>query len=142
MWPGQTESLETLKLRAAALAAEAERLTESYRRSTWIRFTLVFFPVPFVVVLLRLQLEPWHYYLAGAAYLGFSALLYVVDSRASDKCDQTVRAAGRARQAYELASHPSRRAGTTAPTATQESSCESGTAAWTSRPSGVGSWSL
>jgi hypothetical protein len=105
----QTEDLEALQQQASALAAEAEALTETYRRATWVRFTLVFFPVPFVLVLLRLDLESWHYYLAGAAYLGFSALLYSLDSRASDKCDEAVRAAGRARQAYELASHAARR---------------------------------
>jgi hypothetical protein len=50
-------------------------------------------------VLLRLQLESWHYFVLGAAYLGFSALLYVIDSRASDKCavaEQTAEAAERA----------------------------------------------
>jgi hypothetical protein len=105
----ETEKIEALQRQASALAAEAQALTEAYRRATWIRFTLVFFPVPFVVVLLRLDLEAWHYYLAGAAYLGFSALLYSLDSRASDRCDEAVRAAGRARQAYELASHVTRR---------------------------------
>jgi hypothetical protein len=105
----ETQDLEALQRQASALAAEAQALTEAYRRATWIRFTLVFFPVPFVVVLLRLDLEAWHYYLAGAAYLGFSALLYSLDSRASDRCDEAVRAAGRARQAYELASHVTRR---------------------------------
>ena len=109
MRANQTEDLEALQRQASALAAEAQALTETYRRATWVRFTLVFFPVPFVVLLLRLDLESWHYYLAGAAYLGFSALLYTLDSRASDKCDEAVRAAGRARQAYELASHPSQR---------------------------------
>jgi hypothetical protein len=109
MRANQTEDLEALQRQASALAAEAHALTETYRRATWVRFTLVFFPVPFVVVLLRLDLESWHYYLAGAAYLGFSALLYSLDSRASDKCDAAVRAAGRARQAYELASHAARR---------------------------------
>jgi hypothetical protein len=103
----QKKDLETLQREASALAAKAQALIETYRRATWVRFTLVFFPVPFVVVLLRLELESWHYYLAGGAYLGFSALLYSWDSRESDKCDEAVRAAGRARQAYELASHPS-----------------------------------
>jgi len=105
----QEKNLESLHQEASALAAKAQALTETYRRATWVRFTLVFFPVPFVVVLLRLQLESWHYFLAGGAYLGFSALLYTWDSRESDKCDEAVRAAGRARQAYELASHPSQR---------------------------------
>jgi hypothetical protein len=103
----QKKDLENLHHEASALEAKAQALTEHYRRATWVRFTLVFFPVPFVVVLLRLQLEGWHYFLAGGAYLGFSALLYSWDSRESDKCDEAVRAAGRARQAYELASHPS-----------------------------------
>ena len=103
------EDLEALQRRAAELAAKSKALTEAYQRSTWYRFTAVFFPVPFVVVLLRLDLESWHYYLAGAAYLGFSALLYSFDTRASDRCDEAQRAAGRARQAYELASHPSQR---------------------------------
>jgi hypothetical protein len=109
MRANQTEDLEALQRQASALAAEAQALTETYRRATWIRFTLVFFPVPFVLVLLRLDLESWHYYLAGAAYLGFSAFLYSFDSRASEKCDAAVRAAGRARQAYELASHSANR---------------------------------
>ena len=56
MRANQTEDLEALQRQAAALAAEAEALTETYRRATWVRFTLVFFPVPFVVVLLRLDL--------------------------------------------------------------------------------------
>ena len=105
----QSQDLESLHQEASTLAAKAQALTETYRRATWVRFTLVFFPVPFVVVLLRLQLESWHYYLAGGAYLGFSAFLYSWDSRESDRCDEAVRAAGRARQAYELASHPSQR---------------------------------
>jgi hypothetical protein len=99
--------LQVQQQRAASLRAEADALARAYQRTTWWRFTLVFFPVPFVVVLLRLDLESWHYYLAGGAYLAFSAFLYSFDSRASDKCDAAVRAAGRARQVYELAAHPS-----------------------------------
>ena len=51
------DDVEALRRRASALRAEANALTETYRRATWIRFTLVFFPVPFVVVLLRLHIE-------------------------------------------------------------------------------------
>jgi hypothetical protein len=87
------DDVEALRRRASALRAEADALTETYRRATWIRFTLVFFPVPFVVVLLRLQIEAWHYFVAGGAYLLFSALLYVWDGRESDRCDAAVRAA-------------------------------------------------
>lgn len=91
--------LQDLQQRAAALRAEANALTKAYQRATWWRFTLVFFPVPFVLVLLRLEIDAWTYYVFGASYLGFSALLYAWDSRASDKCDKAVRAAEAAEQA-------------------------------------------
>jgi len=87
------EDTEALRRKAVTLQAEAKALTQAYRRATWVRFTLVFFPVPFVVLLMRLQLEPWHYFVAGGAYLLFSALLYVWDGRESDRCDAAVRAA-------------------------------------------------
>lgn len=86
---------------ARELRAKADALTDRYRRTTWIRFTLVFFPVPFVVVLLRLQIEAWTYFVFGGAYLLFSALLYVWDSRASARCD----AAERLAEAAERANH-------------------------------------
>jgi hypothetical protein len=108
--PAHRQDIEALREEAASLAAEAARLGESYRRSTWVRFVGVFFPVPFVVLLLRLELEPWHYYVAGAAYLLFSAGLYSFDTAASTKCDEAERAAGRARQAYEIALHLAQRA--------------------------------
>jgi hypothetical protein len=41
----------------------------------------------------------------------FSAILYSIDGRASAKCDEAVRAAGRARQEYEIALHLAQRAG-------------------------------
>jgi hypothetical protein len=103
----QTQQIEALHAQAAALTARAEALNETYRRTTWFRFTMVFFPVPFTVLLLRFNLEGWHYIIAGVAYMVFSAVLYAIDGAASRKCDDATRAAGRARQAYELASHPS-----------------------------------
>jgi len=98
------ETLEALQRRAATLRAEANALTTAYQRATWIRFTLVFFPVPFIVVLLRLQVESWAYFVFGAAYMGFSALLYVIDGRASDKCDVAEKAADRAQREVDAAS--------------------------------------
>ena len=95
--------LQNLQRRAVGLRAEADALAQTYRRATWVRFALVFFPVPFVVVLLRLEIESWHYYLFGAAYLGFSALLYVWDSRASDRCDAAERSAAQAERDAEAA---------------------------------------
>jgi len=53
---------------------------------------------------MRLQLEAWHYFVAGGAYIGFSALLYVIDGRASDRCDVADRAAREAQAAVDSAS--------------------------------------
>lgn len=90
---------QELQQRASALRAEATARTLAYRRHTWFRFVLVFIPVPMVLVLLRLQIEAWHYFLFGGAYIGFSALLYVIDSRASDRCDAADKAAEEAERA-------------------------------------------
>ncbi len=79
----ETESLEQ----------RADRLTAAYRRQTWARFAAVFFPVPFTVLLLRFELEPWHYYVAGAAYLIFSAALFHYDTVQSARVDAAVKAA-------------------------------------------------
>ena len=106
------ETLEALRQRASTLRAEADALTLAYQRATWVRFTLVFFPVPFVVVLLRLEIESWTYFIFGGAYLGLSALLYVIDSRASDRCAAADRAATAAQEAHSQADDLSRQHGT------------------------------
>jgi hypothetical protein len=92
---------QELQQRASALRAEAAARTRAYRRQTWFRFALVFIPVPLVLVLLRLQIEAWHYFLFGGAYIGFSALLYVIDGRASDRCDAADKAAAEAQKAAD-----------------------------------------
>ena len=93
------DDIEAPHRTATTLRAEADALANTYRRTTWVRFTLMFFPVPFVVVLLRLQIEAWTYFVFGGAYLLFSALLYVWDSRLSARCDAAERAAEAAEQA-------------------------------------------
>ena len=97
------EDLAILQRRATALAAKAETLNDAYNRSTWYRFTAVFFPVPFVLVLLRLQVDYWHYYIFGSAYVLFAALLYVYDGRASDRCKSAEKEAKEAQRALEAA---------------------------------------
>jgi hypothetical protein len=95
-----------LQDRAAALAARAEALTDAYNRSTWYRFTAVFFPIPFVLVLLRLQVDYWHYYIFGGCYVLFAALLYVYDGRASDRYKAAQREADAARAELEKPAAP------------------------------------
>ncbi len=95
--------LVDLERLAASLTARADALTDAYNRSTWYRFTAVFFPVPFVLLLLRLQIEYWHYYIFGAAYILFAAALYSYDGRASDRCARAHKAAEEARRLLEEA---------------------------------------
>jgi hypothetical protein len=95
--------VERLQGQASALETQAEAMTRAYNRSTWIRFLMVFIPVPFVVLLLRLYLDAWGYYAAGAAFIVGGAVLFSLDSAASAKCDAATRAAERARKAFDEA---------------------------------------
>jgi hypothetical protein len=97
------DDLGRLQRQASALEANAEALTRAYNRATWIRFLLVFIPVPFVVLLLRLYLDAWGYYVAGGLFIVCGAALFSLDSAASAKCDAATRAAENARQALEEA---------------------------------------
>ena len=95
------DELERLRGQASAQKAKAEALARAYNRSTWIRFVLVFFPVPLVVLLVRLYLEAWGYYLAGGLFIASAALLFSVDSAASARCDAAAQAADDAQKAYD-----------------------------------------
>jgi len=97
------EPLERLRQQAADLTTRAERMTEHYNRTTWFRLVLVFFPIPFAVVLLRLEIEAWGYYIAGALLIVSWAVLYMVDGAESARVDAAVDTAKLARQAYESA---------------------------------------
>jgi hypothetical protein len=102
--PGEPASdLERLQRRAAILETDAEALTRAYKRMTWIRFVLFFFPAPLIVVLFRLYLDAWGYYALGALFIVSGAVLFAIDSAASAKCDAASQAAERARQAFEEA---------------------------------------
>ncbi len=97
------DEVERLQRQASALETTAEALTLAYNRATWIRFLLVFIPVPFVVLLLRLYLDAWGYYVAGGLFIVCGAALFSLDSAASARCDAATEAAERARKALEEA---------------------------------------
>ena len=78
-------------------------MTDAYNRRTWYRFVAVFFPIPFVLVLMRFELDYWHYYLAGGSYLLFAALLYAYDTRFSDKVKAAEKEADEAQRRVEAA---------------------------------------
>ena len=99
MDPIENDDPEALRRKADALQARAQAAALAYERATWLRFVGVFFPIPFVVVLLRLEVEAWTYYVWGALILGIGGLLYVIDTRASGRVDRLEAEAARARQA-------------------------------------------
>jgi hypothetical protein len=82
---------------------QARAEVRTYNRGSWIRFALMFIPVPLVVVIFRLYLEAWHYYILGGAFLFFACLLYALDDRAATRREASLKAAREARAAYQEA---------------------------------------
>ena len=97
------QDLSSLQQRALALESHAKARTQAYQRATWIRFVGVFFPIPFIVLLLRLEMATWTYYLWGALIVLGGAVLYMIDTAASTRVDEAVEAAATARKAFEEA---------------------------------------
>ena len=80
---------------------QAREAVRRYNRTSWIRFALVFVPVPLIVVTFRLYLEAWHYYVLGGAFIFCAGLLYVLDDRAVTRREAALEAAKAARAAYQ-----------------------------------------
>ena len=94
--------MEALRREAADCQTTADAAARAFDRGTWVRFFFLFFPIPFVVLLFRLQLDAWHYYLAGALGIGFACLLGVLDRAAMRKRDGAIEAAAEAQAALAL----------------------------------------
>jgi hypothetical protein len=99
----RVENLETLRRRVSDLAGKADAAAQSYDRTFWIRYAAIFFPIPFVVVLFRVHMQAWHYYIAGALFLAAMIVMYAMDLVAVEKREAAVQAAQRAREAYDAA---------------------------------------
>jgi len=80
---------------------QAKAAVRLFNHGSWIRFVLVFVPVPLVVVTFRLYMEAWHYYILGGAFIFFAGLLYVLDDRAATRREAALNAAKVARAAYQ-----------------------------------------
>lgn len=93
--------LAALERRAVALEAKAAAESRHYDRTTWIRFTAVFFPVPLIVVILRLRVDAWTYYVFGALIVLSAAVMFWLDSVARARRDAAIGVAGSAREALE-----------------------------------------
>ena len=95
--------VEILRRRAFDSQAEARAAVRAYGRASWIRFAATFIPVPLVVVLFRLHLVDWHYYILGGAFIAIAMLMYALDTGAATRRDKALAAAKEARAAYRRA---------------------------------------
>ena len=95
--------IETLRQRTFDRQAEARAAVRAYGRASWIRFAATFIPVPLVVVVFRLYLVDWHYYVLGGAFIVIAMTMYALDTRAADRRDRALAAAKEARAAYRSA---------------------------------------
>jgi hypothetical protein len=95
--------LEQLRHRAATLKATADAEAQRYSRGTWKRWVGVIFPIPFVVVLLRLYLDAWTYYVTGGALIVSAMVLFELDTAARDRSVAAEEAADAAQRDYEAA---------------------------------------
>lgn len=107
----RVEHLATLQRHVSDLRRQAEAVTQTYERTAWIRYGAIFVPIPFVVLLLRLHLQAWGYYVAGALFIAVALAMYAMDFAAVEKRDKTIQAAQRAQEAYEDARMSQRDAG-------------------------------
>ncbi len=94
---------DALRREMWARRKQARAAVRRYNRGSWIRFALLFIPVPLVVVTFRLYLEAWHYYVLGGAFIFCAGLLYALDDRAADRREAALKAARIARAAYQEA---------------------------------------
>ncbi|MFO1080996.1 MAG: hypothetical protein U1E23_10260 [Reyranellaceae bacterium] len=99
----QPDDQALLAQKAREARDRAARVADCYNRTTWYRFVAVFFPVPFIVVLLRLEIESWAYAVAGAMIILSGAILYVIDGRAADSVAEAERQAEAAERALAVA---------------------------------------
>jgi len=103
------DGIESLRRQAFERQAKARGAVRAYNRATWMRFAAVFIPVPLVVVLFRLHLDAWHYYILGGAFIVIAVLMYALDGAAVTKRDNAIEAAKAARTAYRQARTAARR---------------------------------
>jgi hypothetical protein len=99
----QVGDLQALQRHVLDSKRKADAATQTYDRTAWIRYAAIWVPVPFVVLLLRLHLEAWGYYVAGAVFIVVAAVMYAMDLAAVAKRDKAIQAAERAQEVYEEA---------------------------------------
>ena len=73
----QAHDREALQRQVPELARQADMAAGAYDRHdrfTWAGYAVIFLAIPFVVLLFRLHMDAWHYYVAGALMLALSLI--------------------------------------------------------------------
>ena len=98
---------ESLKHEASELKAKAETAhqawqaaTRRYERGSWPKLAVVFFLAPTIVVIVRLHLYAWGYYVAGAVFAVSAFLMVLLDKAAVAERERASQKAETARLAH------------------------------------------
>ena len=98
---GHGEDPEALGRRMSDLAGRATAATQAYDRLAWLGYITIFVPIPFAVLVFRLHMEAWHYYVAGGLFVVVALVVYSLDSAAANRRDEPARAVERAQHTGE-----------------------------------------
>lgn len=99
----QVEGLKEMQRHVSELARQADAATRLGDRAAWIGYAAIFIAIPFVVVLFRLHMQAWHYYVAGALFLVGALVTHALELAAMSRHDRAMQAAERAQQACDAA---------------------------------------
>lgn len=67
---------------------EAGATTRRRDRAAWILYAAMFVVLPFVVLLFRLHMQSWHYYIAGTLFVACALIVLALEFVAPAKCDK------------------------------------------------------
>jgi hypothetical protein len=89
-----------LKAEADAAHAAWQAAVRKYDRRTWPKLVVAFCLTPMIVVIVRLHIDAWGYYVAGAAFVGTALLMLYLDRAAVAEREQAHRHAQAAQLAH------------------------------------------
>ena len=68
-------------------ARDADEALTVHDRVAWAGYAVIFLVIPMVVLVFRLHMQPWHYYLAGALFLAGALLIEAMNIAAMARRD-------------------------------------------------------
>ncbi|HEX6720346.1 MAG TPA: hypothetical protein VF107_02190 [Burkholderiaceae bacterium] len=86
------ENPEMLQRNLAELQRQADAAARLGNRSAAIGYAAIFIAIPFVVVLFRLHLQSWHYYVAGGLFLLGALVTHALELAAMTRRERAIQA--------------------------------------------------